>query len=138
MTTGEFFLGPDLWANILGGFVAAILFAIATYLLDLRKQSKKHKTLQELIEIMGRTIRHRNIGEKLKLSDKGSTEWIREAKKLEEEAVQKAQELSPTAGSLIQWLDRIPEWERENEVEKYVSILSTVIDRIRGLMERNS
>lgn len=128
----EFLLGADLWANIIGGIVAAALIALIAYLWDLRK----HKILRDLTEIMGRTIEHRNIGEQETFSDE--SEWIRQAKAIEDEAIAKAKQLSSTAGSLVEWLDRVPPWNVTSEVEKYVSILSMVIERIRGLMERNS
>jgi hypothetical protein len=134
----EFFQGPGLWENICGGFLAAILFAVVSYLLDQRKEKRKHQTLQELIDIMGKAIKHRNKGELLQQSGEDYTEWIKQAKGIEKDAVLKARELSTTAGSLVEWLDRVPPWDRNSELERYISILTTVIDRIRGLMERNS
>lgn len=128
----EFLLGADLWANIIGGVVAAALISLAAYLWDQRK----HKILKDLTEIMGRAIEHRNIGERSLFSDKN--EWIQQAKDIEEDAITKAKQLSTTAGSLVEWLDRVPTWNSSDEIEKYVAILSTVIERIRGLMERNS
>ncbi len=128
----EFLTGPDLWANILGGVVAAGLVALIAFLWDRRK----HRILGELIEIMGRAIKHRNIGEQRAFSNE--KEWVQQAKAIEEQAVATANKLSPTAGSLVEWLDRVPPWSSASEVEKYVSFLSTVIERIRGLMERNS
>ena len=127
-----FFLGADLWANIIGGFVAAGLVSLAAYLWNWRK----HKILKDLIEIMGRAIKHRNIGESKAFSDKN--EWIRQAKIIEEDAVAKAKQLSPTAGSLVEWLDRVQTWKKGDEVGKYVAILSKVSERIQGLMERHS
>jgi hypothetical protein len=57
---------------------------------------------------------------------------------IEDKAVAKAKELSSTAGALVEWLDRVPPWDLTSDVAKYVSILTTVVERIRGLMERNS
>jgi len=85
---------------------------------------------------MGRAIRHRNAGEQKTFSDQ--SEWIRQAKMIEEEAVAKAKQLSSTAGSLVEWLDRVEPWNQTKELEKYVSTLSKIIERIRGLLERNS
>ena len=85
---------------------------------------------------MGKAIKHRNIGEHRAFTDEN--EWIREAKSIEADAVAKANEHSSTAGSLVEWLDRVPPWDVNSEVEKYVSILSKVIERIRELLERNS
>ena len=48
----QFFLSPDLWANIFGGVVAAVVFALLVWLWNRRRR----KTLEELIEIMGRAI----------------------------------------------------------------------------------
>ena len=128
----EFLLGSDLWANIIGGIVAAVLISLVAYLWNVRK----HKILKDLTEIMGRAIKHRNIGEQRAFSDE--SEWIRQAKAIENEAVLKAKQLSSTAGSLVEWLDRVPPWNVTSEVDRYVSVLSKVIERIRGLMERNS
>ena len=128
----EFMFGVDLWANIVGGVVAAVLIALAVYLRDRRK----HRILRELTELMGRAIEHRNIGDQKAFADSG--EWVRQANAIEDEAVAKAKELSSTAGSLVEWLDRVEPWGVTSEVEKYVSILSKVVERIRGLLERNS
>jgi len=128
----RFFLGVELWSNIIGGVVAAALIAIFARLWEIRK----HKILKDLTEIMGQAIKHRNIGEHCTFADEN--EWVRQAKKIEVNAVAKAKQLSTTAGSLIEWLDRVPPWNEANELEKYVSILSTVIKRIRGFMERNA
>jgi hypothetical protein len=128
----NFFLSENLWSNIVGGVVAAGLIALFAFLWDRRK----HRILKELIEVMGRAIQHRNIGEHRTFANQ--EEWISQAKAIEEEAVAKARQLSPAAGALVAWLDRIPPWHAANEVEKYISILSTVVERIRGLMERNS
>jgi len=128
----NFLLSADLWANIIGGVVAAALIAFIAYLWERRK----HKILKDLTDIMGRAIKHRNVGKQRAFTDQGK--WIEEAKAIEAEAVKKASRLSSTAGSLVQWLDRVPPWSASSEVEKYVSILSKVIERIRELLERNS
>jgi hypothetical protein len=128
----EFICGVDLWANIVGGVVAAGLIALAVYLRDRRK----HRILRELTVLMGRAILHRNIGERGEFTD--AAEWARQAEEIEKEAVAKANELSSTAGSLVDWLDRVEPYEPTSEVEKYKSILNKVIERIRGLLERNS
>jgi len=128
----EFVLGADLWANIIGGVVAAALIALAAFLWDRRK----HRILKDLTEIMGRAIKHRNIGEQRAFTDE--EEWVGQAKAIEQEAVAKAKELSSTAGALVEWLDRVPPWNVTSDVDRYVSVLSTVVERIRGLMERNS
>ncbi|MHB8088417.1 MAG: hypothetical protein ACYDH2_09255 [Anaerolineaceae bacterium] len=127
-----FLASSELWSNVVGGIVAAGVLAGIAFLWDRRRQ----RTLQELIKIMGQAIEHRNIGDHKTFYDE--KDWILKAKKIEEEAVIKAKKLSPTAGSLVEWLDRVPEWNATSEVDKYVSILSTVIERVRGLMERNS
>jgi len=127
-----FLTSSELWANIVGGIVAAGVLAVMVFCWDLRK----HRILQELIGIMGQAIEHRNIGQHRTFVNE--KEWIQKAKKIEEEAVANAKKLSPTAGSLVEWLDRVPPWDGTSEVDKYVSILSTVIERVRGLMERNS
>ena len=128
----KFLLSSELWANIIGGVIAAGLITLIVYLRDRRK----HKIIQELIEIMGEAIEHRNKGEN-KICDLPE-DWVEKAKLIEIKAVNKAKQLSPTAGSLIEWLDRIPPRSEEGQVGFYVSILSAVIARIQGLMERHS
>lgn len=85
---------------------------------------------------MGQAIEHRNIGQLQTYADKNL--WVQKAKEIESAAVSKAKELSPTAGSLVEWLDKVTPWNVNSDVDKYISILSAVIERIRGLMERNS
>jgi|GEM_PF-6469041 len=125
-------LYSNILANIIGGFVAAALVTLAAYLWNLRK----HKIIKELIVIMGQAIEHRNAGEKRKFIDE--KEWIQKAKIIEKNVIAKAKELSSTTGSLFEWLDRVPPYDPGDEVEKYLAILSTIIARIRELMERNS
>ena len=122
----------DLWISIIGGIVTAALLAFIAYLWNQRR----HRVLKELTEIMGKAIQHRNEGEKRSYSDE--QQWVKTAKSIIEEAVSKATELSPTAGSLVNWLDRVSPWNAGDEVERYVSFLSKTIERIRELLERNS
>ena len=109
-----------------------MLIGIGIRILNLRK----HNILKDLTLIMGKAIQHRNIGEQRAFTDE--KDWIRKTKSIESEAVAKANQLSSTAGSLVNWLDRIDPWDVASEVDKYVSILSKVIKRIRELLERNS
>jgi len=127
-----FLLEAEVWANIIGGVVAAGFIALAAYLWKRRR----HKVLKELAEIMGEAIEHRNIGNRRAYTDEKI--WIREAKRIEADATEKAKELSSTAGSFIKWLDQVDPYRTDSERWKYVSILSKVIERIRGLLERNS
>lgn len=127
-----FLMSAELWANILGGVAAAALVALFVQLRDKRR----HRILRELTAIMGDAIKHRNDGEAKTYADED--EWVRRAKEIESEAIAKANELSSTAGSLIQWLDRVEPWHVSSERERYISILSKVIERIRELLERNS
>lgn len=123
-------LSPGLWENVWGGVIAAMLYAVIVAVLNLYRQY----TLQVLIQIMGRAIRHRNNGERGKFDDE--EEWVRQAKEIENDAVNTAKKLSATAGSLIEWLDRVPNKERSSEKDLYIGILSKVIERITGLMEK--
>ncbi len=128
----EFLCRPDLWISIFGGVVTAGLLALIAYLWNQRR----HRILSGLTEIMGRAIQHRNEGENRTYSDE--QQWINTAKSIKEEAVSKATQLSPTAGSLVNWLDRVPPWNANDEVDKYVSFLSKTIERIRELLEKHS
>ena len=126
----DFLRAPGLWENILGGVVAAALIALWVQW----RERNKHTAIQELIIIMDEAIRHRNNGERGQYDD--AKVWVQQAKAIEEKAVETAKKISPTAGSLIHSLDRVPAWS--NEVELYTSILDVVIQRIRGIMERHS
>lgn len=128
----DFLCHPDLWNSIIGGVVTAGLLSLIAYLWNRRR----HKILSDLTEIMGRAIKHRNEGENKTYSDKD--QWINTAKSIKEEAVSTATQLSPTAGSLVNWLDRVPPWNVTDDVERYVAFLSKTIERIRELLERNS
>ncbi len=128
----EFLRSPNLWVSIVGGVVTAGLLALTAYLWNRRR----HKILSELTLIMGRAIKHRNIGEQSAFTDQ--SQWLQEAETIVGEAVAKSRELSSTAGSLVEWLDRVPPWNVNNEVDRYVSILSKTIERIQELLERNS
>ena len=116
--------GPDVLANVVGGIVAAIFIAFFTGLRSLYKQC----VLKKLIKIMGLAIEHRNIGKSRSYANE--EDWVRQAKFIEEEAIKIAKLLSPTAGSLVEWLDRVPPWKSNSQSERYVSILSTIIIRI--------
>ncbi len=131
----------ELWANIIGGVVAALVIAGLFWL----KERRKHRILKELTEIMGKAIVHRNsVHELERLQDfTAADEWIQKARALETEAVAKAYELSPSAGALVEWLDRIDPYIVDIdaisvEIGRYTSILNKVIERIRELLERNS
>ncbi len=122
----------DLLANIVGGVVAAGLIGLGVCIRDRRKRC----ILEQLIEIMGKAIIHRNNGETKKFTD--VDEWIQQAEKIEDEAIAKAKKLSPFAGALVEWLDRTEPQVKPYKESRYVAILGTVIERIRGLLERNS
>lgn len=127
----EFLGSAELWANIVGGIVAAIAVAVLFWLKDRRKR----RILDELAEILDRVIKHRIIGKNKTFTD--VKEWIRQAEDIENEAIEKATELSPTAGALIASLDRLVQpWN--NKLSRSVAILATVSTRIRELLERNS
>lgn len=120
----------DLAVNAIGGIVAAIAFAA---ILNRRDQSRR-QTLQDLIDITKRAILHRNIGERKDFVD--ATTWIDEAQAIEFEAIKIARKLSPAAGSLIDWLDRVE--FHDDDVDYWAAVLSKIIIRIQGVLERNS
>jgi hypothetical protein len=125
----QFYL--DLIANIVGGVAAALLFALIVYIWDQRRR----RTLKELVDIMGKAIEHRNAGKRGSYAN--AETWVSDAKAIEEAAMFKARELSPAAGALIEWLDQVPPYS-EGEVNRYVAILSAVIERLRGLVEKHT
>jgi hypothetical protein len=126
----------DLWVSIIGGIVAGVATAILISLVAYLWNRRKHRVLKDLTIIMGKAIDHRNAGRTNSFAD--GMEWVRQAKEIERHAVARANKLSSTAGSLVEWLDRVDPWPVGSEVDMYVSILSKVIERIRELLERNS
>jgi FAD/FMN-containing dehydrogenase len=128
----EILLSVDLWANILGGIVAAALVAGLAWVWDRRK----HRILKELTGITGQAIRHRNAGEWKDYTDE--EEWVRQAKVIEDKAIKAAKRLSSSAAALVEWLDRVEPHPDDDEVKKYIAILSKVVERIRELLERSS
>jgi hypothetical protein len=121
----EFIISSELWANIIGGILAAVIIASFTKYRDFRKP----RTMKELIAIMGVAIKIRNNGEGHHFNDENI--WVQQAIEIEQKAILKAKELSPTAGALIEWLDRIPPWDTSNRVQKYVSILDNYFKNSR-------
>lgn len=128
----EFLLRTDLWLGVAIGLVTGVLLGLVPFV----RLSYKNKALKELTKIMGQAIEHRSIGERRGFIDEN--EWVQQAKALEKVAVAKARKVSPGAGSLVEWLDRVPAWNANNDVEKYMAVLSLVIERIHGIIEGNS
>jgi hypothetical protein len=122
----------DAVSNCLGGVAAAIL--IGLYLWFVRDRPRK-KRIEDLVDVMGRTILHRNIGER---QPANRDEWVEKAKALEVEAIRKANDLSIGDGALVEWLDRITPHHSRDPVDHYLAILDTVIERLRGIIERNT
>lgn len=108
---------------IAAGVIAAIVYVW---------KGPKRKRRKELIEIMGRAIQHRNIGDRREFADE--EQWVRQAGEIETEAEEKAKKLGDEEGSKIEWLDRVDPWDETSEVERMVSILSKVIERIREIL----
>lgn len=113
-------------AIIVGLFIFG-LTALAVYLWGLPKRRAR----RNLIDIMGRAIQHRNDGERQRFTD--LQEWIKQAEALEVEAKTEARKLGPIEESIIEWLDRVDDWI--NELERGISILSKVIERIQELLK---
>lgn len=122
----------DLFTNAVGGIFAAIGFAVIVFLWNMNKRKK----LNELASIMGEIIEHRNKGESNKYSN--VDEWVNTAKELEIKAIDKANEFSSTAGILLNWLDRVEAHKINDQKGLYISILTTISQRIRELLERNT
>lgn len=122
----------DLLVNALGGLFAAAGFAVILYFW----KYKKRKKLDELSFIMGELIVHRN--KVLNNDYQNENSWVEEAKALEKKAINKANELSPYAGALLIWLDKLDRYHSDSEKSKYSAILGKLIERIRNLLERNT
>ena len=92
----------------------------------------------------GLELLHRNIGRGKE--DIVFQEWIAEAKKLHDEAIEKAKKLSPSAGARIEWLGTVTmeiplirvihESEEGQELKHWLAMLETVERRILGIMEQ--
>ena len=142
----EFFTGYDLWSNICGGITAAVAFAILVAIWD---WWKKTRPINQLIDVRAKIIKHRDIGSGTEVID--YQEWIDKAKGLHDEAVEKAKNLSPSAGAHVEWLgersikinvDRFKVEINANfsgegqELKYWLSILDTVQRRILDILER--
>jgi len=122
----------ELLANGIGGVITAALVGGVIACRDARRKHREESKLKDLIEIMGQAIGHRNNG---KARDfQSEVEWIREAKKIEKEAMSRAYEISLAAKAHIEWLDEVDPYPSGNELEKYISVLSKVSERIRELL----
>jgi hypothetical protein len=130
------FLGSaDLWANIVGGIVAAIVLGIIAWIW---RQFREWR-VKQLGDLMGRIIEHRNAG---RHSVPDPTAWLQKAKELEQEAVKKAGKVSAASGLLIYWLGEFPSIDVDKKVKNpdqkhYVSLLTAVISRIRDTLARH-
>jgi hypothetical protein len=100
-----------------------------------RWRRRENRIIQDLIIHMGTAIEHRNSGKHLEFSDEAK--WVSQAKSIERQAVAKAYRLGPSAGALVDWLDRVDPYPRGSEREKYISILNKTIERIRGVLEHH-
>lgn len=131
----EFLSSADLWANILGGIVAAIVLGIIAWVW---RQYREWR-VKQLGDLMGRIIEHRNAGIR---SVPDPTVWVQKAKELEQEAIEKASKVSTASGTLINWLGEFPVLDVDAKVKDpnqkhYVSLLTAVISRIRNTLERH-
>jgi hypothetical protein len=93
----EFWLSADLWANVVGGITAAIVLGIIARIWRQYIECR----ISQLGALMGRIIEHRNAG---RHAVPDPIEWVQMAKKLEQEAVEKANKVSTASGILINWL----------------------------------
>jgi hypothetical protein len=127
----NFFISTELWANIFGGIIAALVFALLVQIWNIKIKELQKK----FIVIMDKAIKHRNIGENNESIDK--KEWIELTKSIENEAKEIALKLSPAAGSMIDSLDRVdPPYPAGDEFKRYLSILNKIIERMRGILDK--
>lgn len=125
----------DLWANIVGGIVAAIFLGIIA---GVWKQFREWR-IKQLGDLMGRIIEHRNAG-RHPVPD--PIAWVQKAKELEQEAAKKASKVSAASGILINWLGEFPTMDVDEKVKNpsqkhYVSLLTAVISRIQDTLQRH-
>lgn len=130
-----FLASSEVWANIIGGIVAAIVLGIISW----GWRHYREWRVKQLGEFMGRMIEHRNAGLH-PVSD--VTAWVQIAKSLEMEAIKKASKVSVASALLINWLGEVPVIEMDGKVtdtnqRHYVDILTEVISRIRVTLERH-
>jgi preprotein translocase subunit YajC len=127
----------DLISGLIAGFVISGMF----WFIESRKQKHRLNQVNALISIMGRAIKHRNKGEDIQASGQASDDekeiWVNKAIIIKKEAIVKAKEINPASGAIIEWLDRIPPYTRGVEVQRWVSLLSETIGRIRTILEKN-
>jgi hypothetical protein len=131
----EFPTSADLWANVVGGIVAALFLGIIAW----GWRRYREWRVRQLGDLMGRIIEHRNAGRRPVLD---SVAWVQKAKELEQEAVKKAGKVSTASGIFVSWLGEFPNLEVDAKVsdtrqKHYVSLLTAVISRMRDTLERH-
>jgi hypothetical protein len=127
-----FLLNNELWADIIGAIATSAATGLAIYFV---RKRRKRKILMELTELMGQAIQHRKIGEDHTYADKMA--WARQAIVIRTEAINKAKQLSPSSDWTSEEMDEQQSWNGDDEVEKYVSILTDTIERIGELVKKN-
>lgn len=105
----EFLASADVWANIVGGIVAAVVLG---FIVCIWRKYREWR-IKQLGDLMGRIIEHRNAG-RHQVSD--PIAWVQDAKKLEEEAAKKAGKVSTASRIFINWLGELPNFEVDAEV----------------------
>lgn len=100
------------WAKILELVVSGVItllvgMALVALNVPVRRWAnrKKQAKIDELAELRGEAIAHRNIGLHEVLHGKALTDWVSEAKGLEQALIDKAREISKGDGSLLDHQD---------------------------------
>ena len=93
-----------------GGITLLVSFAtlLIHNLITTRHNKCREQILYELATLRGKGVELRNYGEDRQLVGAVLSNWIKEAKQLENEMVKKATELSKVEAKRLEYLDRVP------------------------------
>ena len=82
---------------------------------------------------MGKMIEHRNQGLQ---AVSGSDTWVRQAEELEQEAMQKAKNVSASSGALIYWLSEADANVQDSK-QQHLDKLTAMISKMQDTLERH-
>jgi len=123
---------------LLGVVTGVVTAAVLGIIAGIWRQYREWR-VKQLGDLMGEIIKHRNAGRHL-VPDPAV--WVQRAKELEREAERRADKVSTASGILIHWLGELEGFSVDANVQDphqkhYVSLLTTVISRIRDTLGRH-
>ncbi len=125
----DFLFSSELWSNIIGGIVAALVLSGVYWFIN----SRNRRNINMLIEIEGESIELSNQGKYKQYDD--IDEWVIQAKFIQIDAIEIATKISPSAGALITWLGTKDAHIPGDTRTYWISILDKVNERIREILK---